>query len=198
MALMMASQRLNDEPACASARLLARAKAGDAHAFEEIMIQYERQVLMTAWRLLGHWQDAQDAAQEVFLRLYKYLARVDETRELTPWLYRMTVNVCHDMAKKRPKTAILSLEEIQVEDITDPADSDERMRLTERRQIVAEGLRMLPEKERAALVLRDLEGLSTKEVARVLGSSEMTVRSQVSRARVKMKRFVDRILRRTI
>ena len=59
-------------------------------------------------------------------------------------------------------------------------------------------LRMLPEKERAALVLRDLEGLTTEEVARVLGSSEATVRSQVSKARVKVKEFVERYFRRHV
>jgi len=89
IALMMASQRLNDEPASATTRLLARAKAGDARAFEEIMVQHERHVLMTALRLLGHLQDAQDAAQEVFLRLYKYLHRFDETCNPAPWLYRL-------------------------------------------------------------------------------------------------------------
>jgi RNA polymerase sigma-70 factor (ECF subfamily) len=195
LVLMTASRRFNEEPASSVICLLSRAKAGDAEAFEEIMIQHERQVLMTALRLLGHLEDAQDAAQEVFLRLYKYLHRFDETRELSTWLYRMTVNVCRDMARKRPKTAVLSLEEIVVQEIPDPVDSDEMINLTAQRRIVAEGLKTLPEKERAALVLRDIEGLSTKEVARALGSSEMTVRSQVSRARVKVKRFVDQFLR---
>ncbi|MBI3951737.1 MAG: RNA polymerase sigma factor [Acidobacteria bacterium] len=198
MALMMASQRLNEEPASAQACLLAQAKTGDARAFEEIMIQHERQVLMTAWRLLGHLHDAQDAAQEVFLRLYKYLNRFDETRRLSPWLYRMTVNVCRDMVRKRQSAAVLSLEEIPDEEIPDPVDSQEMISLAQQRRMMAEGLKRLSEKERAALVLRDIEGLSTKEVARVLGSSEMTVRSQVSRARVKMKKFIDRALRREI
>ena len=66
----------------------------------------------------------------------------------------------------------------------------------ERRRVLEMSLRMLPEKERAALVLRDLEGLSTAEVARALGSSEATVRSQVSKARIKVKDFVERYFRR--
>jgi RNA polymerase sigma-70 factor (ECF subfamily) len=176
--------------------LVARIRAGDVDAFEELMVLHERQVLATACRLLGHLDDAQDAAQEVFLRLYKYLVRFDEARELSPWLYRVTVNVCRDMARKRPKPAVLSLEDIAVEDIPDPVDSDAIMVLLQHKQIVAHGLKLLPEKERAAVVLRDMEGLSTKEVARILGSTEMTVRSQVSRARVKMKRFIEGFLRR--
>lgn len=65
----------------------------------------------------------------------------------------------------------------------------------ERRRALEMSLRMLPEKERAALVLRDLEGLTTEEVARVLGSSEATVRSQISKARVKVRGFVERYFR---
>jgi len=65
----------------------------------------------------------------------------------------------------------------------------------ERRRVLEMSLRMLPEKERAALVLRDLEGLGTDEVARVLGSSEATVRSQISKARVKVKEFMERYFR---
>lgn len=195
-AALMARQRVDDEAPSAAARLLARIRAGDIGAFEELMMLHERRVLRTAFRLLGHLEDAEDAAQEVFLRFYKYLARFDDTRELSPWLYRMTVNICRDLARKRPSQAVLSLEDVQLDQMPTALETDDGASLSERRRIVAEGLKTLPEKERAALVLRDIEGLSTKEVARVLGSSEMTVRSQVSRARVKMKKFVERVLRR--
>jgi RNA polymerase sigma-70 factor (ECF subfamily) len=69
---------------------------------------------------------------------------------------------------------------------------DAELTLAERRRLVADALKRLPEKERAAVVLRDIEGLSTREVANILGSSEVTVRSQVSSARVKIKKFVER------
>jgi RNA polymerase sigma-70 factor (ECF subfamily) len=75
-------------------------------------------------------------------------------------------------------------------------DPDQELNTEERRRILELSLRMLPEKERAAFVLRDLEGLSTREVAGILGSSETTVRSQISRARLKVKDFVERHLRR--
>lgn len=82
------------------AQLLRRAKAGDNAAFEQIVIEHERRVLLTALRLLGRIEDAQDASQEVFLRLHKHLRRFDEAREFTPWLYRVTVNVCRDIGRK--------------------------------------------------------------------------------------------------
>src|SRR6516162_7424428 len=84
-----------------------RAIAGDRAAFEQLMSQHERRVLATAYRLLGSLEDAQDAAQEVFLRLFKYLHRFDAKRDVLPWLYRMTVNVCHDFRRKRGRQAKL-------------------------------------------------------------------------------------------
>jgi RNA polymerase sigma factor (sigma-70 family) len=86
------------EPA---ARPLEAAKAGGLAAFELLMRQYERLVLVTALRLLGVLEDAQDASQEVFLRLYRNLNRVEASSNLLGWLYRVTVNVCHDVRRKR-------------------------------------------------------------------------------------------------
>ena len=174
--------------------LLGRAKSGDDAAFADIVVRYERQLFRTAVRLLGHREDAQDAVQEVFLRLYRYLDRFDESRELEPWLYRITVNVCRTIGKKRKKTVVVELDKAPAEAVASAARGEAAVELDEQRQIVVEGLKRLAEKERAALVLRDIEGLSTREVACILGSSETTVRTQISRARVKMKRYRDRVL----
>ena len=169
------------------------AKADRLAAFESLMRQYERLVLVTALRLLGNLADAQDAAQEVFLRLYRNLDKVEAERAIAAWLYRVTVNVCHDRHRRRRESQ-------PIEDAVDvPAAGPDPQQSTtdaERRRVLHMSLRMLPERERAALVLRDLEGLSTEEVAQVLGSSPATVRSQISSARVKVKDYVERYFRR--
>src|SRR5438128_4236811 len=72
--------------------LLQRAITGDISAFEQIVLRHERRVLTLAWRLLGSMQDAEDAAQEVFLRAFRFLHRFDSRRRFEPWLIRMTVN----------------------------------------------------------------------------------------------------------
>ncbi len=172
---------------------LRRAKAGDLAAFEEILRRYERQVLGTALRLLGRLEDAQDAAQEVFLRLHKHLGRLKNDRSLSPWLYRVTVNVCRDVGRKRQSAQL-----VELEDLPSPASAEQEFTASERRGMLKRALASLPEKERAAIVLRDIEGLDTSEVAKILGSSEATVRSQVSTARVKLKKFVDAWLRRSV
>ena len=168
---------------------------GDADirpSFELLMRQHERLVLATALRLTGSMEDARDVGQEVFLKLYRNLDKVRASQAISSWLYRVTVNTCYDLRRgRRP--------EMPVEDVASfAADDDPHRELAEgeRRRALELSLRMLPEKERAALVLRDLEGLSTEEVARALGSSEATVRSQISKARVKVKGFVERYLGR--
>jgi RNA polymerase sigma-70 factor, ECF subfamily len=177
-----------------SAQTLKRAIVGDRCAFEQVMRQHEHRVLATARRLLGRMEDAQDAAQEVFLRLFKYLGRLDAERDLLPWLYRTTVNVCRDFYRKRSRQAELDAAEAhRGPAFAYPAVDVER---SDQKRVIEQALATLAEKERAAIVLRDIEGLSTREVAHILGSSEATVRSQVSMARVKIRKFVDRFEKR--
>lgn len=157
--------------------------------FERLMRRYERLVFATALRLTGSVEDARDISQEVFLKLYRNLAKVEASEAISSWLYRVTVNACHDLRRKRRP-------EQPVEDAgplaASGADPQQALSEAERRRVLELSLRVLSEKERAALVLRDLEGLSTVEVARLLGSSEATVRSQISKARIKVKGFVER------
>ena len=176
-------------------RIIQAARSGDLAAFEALMRRHERQVLATALRLLGDMADAQDASQEVFLRVYRNLGKLERTDAFTGWLYKVTVNACRDLRRKRPSAA--PVEEVG-ELISGAADPLEAAGQTERRRALDLSLRMLPERERAAVVLRDLEGLSTKEVARAMGSSEATVRSQISQARAKMKSFLERYFRRRL
>lgn len=185
----------------AAQSLIARAKMGEAGAFEEILIRYQRQVLGTAVRLLGNIDDASDAAQEVFLKLYKYLHKFDEEKEFLPWLYRMTVNVCRDISRKRGPIVSASLEQEQesgaLDNLASRHNIESEIAVAQERSRLAEALATLSEKERAAIVLRDIEGLETKEVARLLGTSQATVRSQISQARVKIKKYLDRALKRS-
>jgi RNA polymerase sigma-70 factor (ECF subfamily) len=168
---------------------IAAARSGDLAAFEHLLRQHERLVLTTALRMTGNLEDAKDVSQEVFLKLYRNLAKVEAPGALPAWLYRVTVNACHDLRRRRPALPPVEMVEELVASGGDPQASAAE---AERRRALELSLRLLPEKERAALVLRDLEGLTTGETARVLGSSEATVRSQISKARTKVHDFVER------
>ncbi len=184
------------------AMLVGRVRAGDALAFERIMLATEQRVVSIAWRMLGNRDDARDATQEVYLRVFKYLERFRIGEDFRGWLYRITINVCHDFARKRASTGAVPLSEIDIDqegvvfEGRLSGDSPESRALHgQQLALVRLALLSLPAKERAALVLRDLEGFSTEEVANALGSRPVTVRSQVSSARGKIKTYCDKLLR---
>jgi RNA polymerase sigma-70 factor (ECF subfamily) len=184
----------------ALAYLIERAVAGDTSAFEQIMIHSQQRVLAMSWRMLGNEADARDASQEVFLRVYKYLKRYDQNQDFFAWVYRITVNVCRDMLKKRQRQSdrIIPIEIDSDEgwlEIPAAQDNVEQMLLsTERRALIEQAIATLPYKERASIVLRDVEGFSTEAVAEILQSSATTVRSQISSARKKLRDYCRRAL----
>lgn len=179
--------------------LIERAQSGETAAFDQLMITYQHRIVAIAFRLLGNRDDARDAAQETFLRVYKHLARFDLKQDFSAWLYRIAINVCRDVARKRGnRVRTTSLEEEKASGNMTELPSTENTEAAaiqaQQQKIILRALDTLSEKERRALVLRDLEGLSTEEVARILGSSQTTVRSQISTARAKIKAFRDRLM----
>lgn len=162
-----------------------RARAGDMAAFEQIVVLHERMVLRTAQRLLDNPEDAKDAAQDVFIKLHAHLGHFREGSDLIPWLYRMTVNRCLDIRRYRRNR--MPLPEIEI--ATSEPDPEEFTQAEQTKTILRAALNELPDRERTAIVLRDLEGCSTSEVAKILRSSESTVRSQISMGRRKLRDF---------
>src|SRR5262245_36791606 len=198
--LWMSRQDPENEPSAEAlefAAVLERAIAGDSAAFEQIMVRHERRVLNLALRLLGSVEDAQDAAQEVFLRAFKYLHRFDARRPFEPWIVRMTVNVCRDLQSKRQRTRSVVLEsdfdQSDFPDVNAGKDPHSELAAQQQRKMLRAALSTLTEKERTAIILRDIEGLSTAEVAEILGSSEPTIRTQICRARVRIKEAISRM-----
>jgi RNA polymerase sigma-70 factor, ECF subfamily len=179
-------------PAAASEmELLSRAQAGDRAAFERIVALYERRIFALALRLAGAMEDAKDATQETFLRLHRNLRQIDSGHSLGPWLWSVAVNACRDIGRHRRRSRLVPIDAFVSANAADPSSGPEGLASAhelERRLQTA--LRQLPEKERAALLLREMEGLSTCEVAEILGSSETTVRSQISTARMRLRKLL--------
>ena len=187
-----------DTSASPVASLVERAKSGEPAAFEQLIDCYQRKVMMTAWRMLGDQEDARDAAQEVFLRVYKYLGGFRSNQDFAAWLHRIIINVCRDHLRKRSRFASLETEcePGSLDKIPGSEDVEAAVVSSQERAILTRALATLSRKERAALVLRDLEGFTTEEVARVLGSTQTTVRSQICSARAKVKQYCKRYLNR--
>ncbi len=166
-----------------------KAKKGDADAFEELVISNQKRVYNLALKLTGSEQDALDISQEVFIKAYTNLESFRKESRFSVWLYRMTYNACVDLLRKngRFQTVSLSAEsddesyEIEIPDgrLT-PEGELERKEL---QREIDEGLSRLPEEHRRILVMREVSGMSYREIADTIGISEGTVKSRISRAR---------------
>ena len=167
--------------------LLARARGGDAAAFERLVLIHEKMVARTAYRIMNDSEAARDIAQETFLRLYRNLKRLDIEPALAAWLYRVTVNLCRDALRARREWR--ELDDRQTS--SDPSP-ETLTRLGQRRDMLESALAELPARERMVVVLREIEGLSATEVAAIMGTTEGTVRSQAFSARAKLKRLLSK------
>jgi RNA polymerase sigma-70 factor, ECF subfamily len=155
-------------------------------SFEGVLRGREKQVLRTAFRILGNWADAEDVAQEVFLRLHRRGLCFPNDAALGAWIYRVTVNLCIDRSRiAKPETEV-------VEAASEDASAEMVLIRQQQKDRLMAALSALPVRERAALVLREIEELSTAEAAAALGTTEGTVRSQVAKAIAKLRLALSR------
>lgn len=166
-----------------------RAREGDPRAFEEIVSHFQRRVWTVAYQLTGNPDDAQEVAQEAFLRAHRYLDRYRPDRPFTPWLLRIAVNASYrHMKRSRPPVQLVSVDDEAAREIPAPGEgaAESAVLEEERRQMLLKALDELAPRERAVFVLREMQGLPTEEVARVLGIRAVTVRRHASRARARL------------
>lgn len=179
------------------ARLVERIRQGDDEAFAGLIGRYERKLLRVLVRMVHDEDLARDLAQETFWKVYTRLDRFDTSRRFGPWLFQVGVNLCLDELRRRAAggaTPTVSLDGPAGPDEGrfDVPDPDPRLR-EELAQEVRFLLERLPLPYRTVLVLRDLEGFSTAEIATIVGKREATVRWRLARAR---EQFRDHWVRR--
>ncbi len=169
--------------------VIARARAGDASAFNEVVLAYRKRILGTISRLIGRPEDVEDVAQEVFVRLYYSLDQLRTPEVFEPWLYRLTVNAAYDYlrrAKRRGESRMADLSEQQVMMADALAggklDSEERQK-GKTREFMDALFRHVSEEDRLLLTLKEVEGLSLKELEPVYGVNENALKVRLFRAR---------------
>ena len=162
--------------------LIERARAGDADAFRTLVDRYRKRIYWVAYNMVGDEQDAIDITQEAFVRVFKSLDRFDPRYRFYTWLYRIVSNLSVDLLRKRGNRRNVSLDDVG--DMQAGGDSAhvalERAELGERVRAV---LDRLPPPYREVMVLRELNGFSSKEIADMVGSTHATVRWRLHRAR---------------
>jgi len=173
--------------------LLRRCQAGDEEAFEALFHKHKNLVYKTAYLMLGNGNEAEDALQEVFVKVYRSLATFQPSKgAFTTWLHRITVNHCLNRRRKR-RLSVLSLDEIPPASVSDHSLApDERLGEEEE---VQQALSQLSEKQRAVVILRYFWNLSYAEIAQTLGIPLGTVRSRLNLALKTLHRELIRTMK---
>lgn len=173
--------------------LLEATRTGDGDAFAELVGRYRNQITSYIYRMTNDYDGAVDLAQETFVRVYRAADRYQQSHAFSTYIYRIATNLAISELRKRKRRRLVSLTGFfQTRDGGEPVEfnpPDERplqdceLVETERRNAVQRAIGTLPEKYRAPLILRDVEGRSYEEISRILCTSEGTVKSRISRAR---------------
>lgn len=178
--------------------LVEKIKKGDIDAYEEIIKKYENKVCGIIYHMIKNQNDVEDLAQEVFIKVYKNLSKFKGDSSLYTWIYKITVNLCLDEVKKR-KNIIYLDEKLEVEDgeleRELPSSDKTQVELYEEKELkekLHKCIGKLTEKQRVMIVLRDIKGFSYEEISEITSVKLGTVKSQINRARLKLKELLDK------
>jgi RNA polymerase sigma-70 factor (ECF subfamily) len=164
---------------------------GNQNSFRLLVEKYSGLVFNLALRMLNNREDAEDVSQDVFIKLYRGLGRYRGEGSLSTWIYRITVNVIHDVLRHRRRQApSVSVDDMPIEEfwIPDTSPGPEELVVTKAStEAILEALGELPENYRVVVLLRDRDGLSYEEIARILNTREGTVKSRLFRGRLLLK-----------
>lgn len=181
-------------------KLVNKAVKGDNSAFEALMEKHMGIIYNIALRMATNQDDAEDMTQEIMIKIFRSLGSFKGNSKFSTWIYRVAVNTCLDELKKKKNKKHLSLDaeisgadgENQIE-IKDDSPSPEKLaEQNELRDMVAAAVKLLSDEHRAVIVLRDIRGMSYSEIAGILGCSDGTVKSRISRARAQLKMILEK------
>ena len=167
---------------------------GDETAFEALVRLYEKKIYTLCRRMCGNDEDAQEAAQDAFLSLWRSAKSFRGDASLATWLYRLATNACIDLLRRNQRggeRVSLDDEETTLELVDAAPLPEQALERKETQRLIEEGLRALPEEYRAILLLREAEGLSYAEIADAMHMELGTVKSRISRGRVLLRNYLS-------
>jgi RNA polymerase sigma-70 factor (ECF subfamily) len=175
-----------------SPELVTRCKRGDRAAFEELVRATHRRVYSLAYRLVGDRSDAEDVAQEAYLRMFRGLAGFREEAAFETWMYRIVTNCAMSHLRRRDRFGVIQRDD----EAREPPSPDRAQELAVQRDDLSRGLASLPAGQRTVLLLKDVYGLSVSEIAREVGIAEGAVKVRLHRARRRLKERLEEEERR--
>ena len=174
--------------------LLRRAQRGDPDAFEQLIGPREQRIWRICWHYTGNREAAEDCGQETMLRIWRNLGDYRGDCALETWVYRIAANCCMDFLRKKKRDRSTSMEPLREQGF-DPADpspgTEEQAVAADERRRLREAITLLPEDQREALVMTQLEKIPYEEAARLLSTTEGTVKSRVNRAKARLKEILS-------
>ena len=184
------------------AALIERCQHGDSTAFDQLILRHQQEVFAVALRMLGDRDEAQDVAQDVFVRAYRGLGSFRQEAKLSTWLVSITMNLCRNRRRwwaRRRRVIVASLDEpiegeegAREHEVADPSPTpSDTAQARERQRYLLAALQSLEEAARTVVVLRDIQGHSYEEIAQILRCEVGTVKSRLNRARLKLRALLD-------
>lgn len=173
--------------------LILRMQEGDETAFETLVRLYEKKIYNLCFRMCGNAEDAQEAAQDAFLAVWRAIDSFRQESSFSTWLYRLATNACIDLLRRNKRSSggvSLDDEETFIEVVDDAPLPQEELERKEAQQLIQEGLASLPEDYRAILLLREVQGLSYAEIAESMHMELGTVKSRISRGRILLRNYL--------
>lgn len=186
-------------------QLVERCQKGDRQAFDELVIRHQKRIFNLAYRLLGDYEEANDLAQEAFIRAYKKIKSFRREASFSTWLYCLATNLCRNKLRqwqRKGRFQTVSLSDSSepggkevIHSLADPHPGpDEIYERKEQQALIQKAINSLGEEHRLVVVLRDIQGLAYEEIARIVDCSEGTVKSRLHRARNILKERLREVI----
>jgi len=174
--------------------LIRRAQGGDPEAFEQLMTPMEGLIWRVCWHYTGNREASEDCGQEAMVKIWRNLKGYRGDCTFESWVYRIAANCCLDYLRRKKRDRSESIEPLREQGF-DPADpgagTEDTVLAAEDQRRLREAIGQLPEDQREALVLTQLEGISYEEAASMMGTTEGTMKSRVNRAKAKLKEWLS-------
>jgi RNA polymerase sigma-70 factor (ECF subfamily) len=177
--------------------LVARSMGGDVDSFNQLILRWERPIYALAYRVIGREEDARDVCQETFLRAFRALHGFKGQAKFSSWLYRIALNLCRDWIRRQRRAPVMQAPEgVELVDLASergPVESiEELVARRELNEVVAEAMKLLPEEQRTAIVLKEYHGMTFQEIADLQQCPLSTVKTRLYQGLTVLRRHLEK------
>jgi RNA polymerase sigma-70 factor (ECF subfamily) len=177
--------------------LVARSMGGDVDSFNQLILRWERPIYALAYRVIGREEDARDVVQETFLRAFRALPGFKGQAKFSSWLYRIALNLCRDWIRRQRRAPVMQAPEgVELVDLASergPVESiEELVSRRELSEVVANAMKLLPDEQRTAIVLKEYHGMTFQEIADLQGCPLSTVKTRLYQGLSVLRRHLEK------